>query len=43
MKNIKLSLVAIGTLSMLSCLNANTLSEALTNGKVSGELKSQFY
>ncbi len=43
MKDIKLSLVAIGTLSMLSCLNANTLSEALTTGKVSGELKSQFY
>ncbi len=38
MKNIKLSLVVISSLSMLSCLNANSLSEALTSGKVSGDV-----
>lgn len=43
MKRIKLSLIAIGAISMLSSLNANTLSEAFSNGKVSGELKSQYF
>jgi len=43
MKKIKLSLVTIGALSMLTCANANSLAEAFSEGKVSGELKSQFY
>jgi len=43
MENIKLSLVTIGALSMLTCANASTLAEAFSNGKVSGELKSQYY
>lgn len=38
MKTISLSLVAIATLSMSSVLNANTLSQALSNGKVSGDV-----
>ena len=38
MKRIKLSFLAIGTVSMLSILNANTFSDALTNGKISGDV-----
>jgi len=43
MKNIKLSLVTIGALSMLTCANASSLAEAFSSGKVSGELKSQYF
>lgn len=38
MKTISLSLVALATLSMSTVLNANTLSQALSNGKVSGDV-----
>lgn len=37
MKIIKLSLVALATMSMVSTVSANSLSEALSNGKVSGD------
>ena len=38
MKTIKLSLVALATMSMVSSVSANSLSEALSSGKVSGDL-----
>lgn len=38
MKTISLSLVALATLSMSTVLNADTLSQALSNGKVSGDV-----
>ncbi|MGP2656134.1 porin [Malaciobacter sp. WC5094] len=39
----KLSLSLIATLAILNTANANSLSEAFSSGKASGELKSQFY
>ncbi|UTJ05579.1 OprD family outer membrane porin [Arcobacter roscoffensis] len=39
----KLSLSLIATLAIFNTANAGSLSEAFSNGKVSGELKSQFY
>ncbi len=39
----KLSLSLIATLAIFSTANADSLSEAFANAKVSGELKSQFY
>ena len=42
MKINSLSLVAFATLSMSTVLSANTLSEALTNGKVSGEVAATY-
>jgi len=41
MKRLSLSLVA--TLAIVNTANASSLAEAFSNGKVSGELKSQFY
>lgn len=41
MNKLRLSLVA--ALAVFSTANASSLSEAFSNGKVSGELKSQFY
>lgn len=38
MKTISLSLVAFATISMSTVLNANTLSQALNDGKVSGDV-----
>ncbi|MFA7084053.1 MAG: Opr family porin [Arcobacteraceae bacterium] len=38
MKKISLSIAAIATMTMMSSLSANTLSEALINGKVTGDL-----
>lgn len=42
MKKISLSLAAIATMTMMSSLSANTLSEALTNGKVTGDLSATY-
>ena len=39
----KLSLSIIATVAIFNTANANSLSEAFSNGTVSGELKSQFY
>jgi len=39
----KISLSLIAALAVFNTANANTLSEAFSNGKVSGEIKSQFY
>lgn len=42
MKTIKLSLVALAAMSLGTSLNANSLSEALSNGKVSGEFTATY-
>ena len=42
MKKISLSLVAMATLSISTVLSANTFSEALSNGKVSGEVAATY-
>lgn len=39
----KLSLSLVAALAVFNTANANSLSEAFSNGKISGELKSQFY
>lgn len=39
----KFSLSIVAALAIVSTANASSLSEAFSNGKVSGELKSQFY
>lgn len=39
----KLSLSLVAALAVFNTANASSLSEAFSNGKVSGELKSQFY
>ena len=38
MKKIKLSLVAIAAMTLVSAANANSLTEALSNGKASGDI-----
>ncbi len=43
MKKLNFSLVLIVVLSTLSTSNANSLEEALSGGKISGELKSQYF
>lgn len=42
MKKISLSLVVMATISLSSVLSANTLGEALSNGKVSGDLSATY-
>jgi len=42
MKTIKLSLVALAAMSLSTSLNADSLSEALSNGKVSGEFTATY-
>ncbi len=42
MKKISLSLVAMVSISLTSALSANTLSDALSNGKISGDLSATY-
>lgn len=39
----KISLSLVAALAVFNTANANSLSEAFSNGKISGEIKSQFY
>jgi len=39
----KLSLSLVTALAIVNTVNAGSLAEAFSGGKVSGELKSQFY
>lgn len=42
MKNLKLSMIAILAISSSSVVNASSLQEALTNGKISGEVSATY-